>query len=493
MGHGAPPGLAPRIIPAGLRRATGAAGEWSAGEARAEGPPGKTAEPHQAPRRRSPNRKQARVPRIGGGAPDRHDHEKSGLLLDDGELDDVRALLEEFGEPFVHLRGAEIPIRVEEPSRLLIATSRRAVLARGWPGTPGGASPEKVAVVTEDSNTLRSMLRRIGFHLMIRRPVHPYALRLVLLRALYRGSERRRDVRLPFGCEISVRSGLRRRSATLAELSTRGCRLLSNHVFGVGTRVTLQLPPEVAGGRGLALRAKVLRTRAEGDECRAVALSFVDVDASARAQLSQLLKERAEGPVKLAQRQASAARPLPTRPASDPKRTIALPPAPSGDEERRKHRRAAFREQVMTLGERASLILMGRDISAGACGWIPRPAWKRAPGCASRSTGAWTTNRCWYTRAWFATTARTGWGSLSRTHRRMWPRVWKRWWRRCPASRSSTVRQRRWGAWSPRSSSSSAPEASGRAALRSRPARHRRRRRAVLRAPPAARNAQEAS
>lgn len=287
------------------------------------------------------------------------------LLLDDGELDDVRALLEEFGEPFVHLRGAEIPIRVEEPSRLLIATSRRAVLARGWPGTPGEASPEKVAVVTEDSNTLRSMLRRIGFHLMIRRPVHPYALRLVLLRALYRGSERRRDVRLPFGCEISVRSGLRRRSATLAELSTRGCRLLSNHVFGVGTRVTLQLPPEVAGGRGLALRAKVLRTRAEGDGCRAVVLSFVDVDASARAQLSQLLKERAEGPVKLAQRQASAARPLLTRPASDPKCTIALPPAPSGNEERRKHRRAPFREQVMTLGERASLILMGRDISAG--------------------------------------------------------------------------------------------------------------------------------
>ena len=131
------------------------------------------------------------------------------ILLHDGELDDVRELLDELGAEYLQLRGGNIPETLDPPEHLFITTSRRAMLARDWPpsrGTP--PRPYKIGIVSEDSNTLRSMLRRIGFDLLIRRPVHPYALRLVILRALYLGEERRRERRVPVGYEISYRLSL---------------------------------------------------------------------------------------------------------------------------------------------------------------------------------------------------------------------------------------------------------------------------------------------
>jgi len=61
----------------------------------------------------------------------------SVLLLHDGELDDVRALLDELGADYLHLRGGEIPERVDPPEELFIATSRRAIVADKWPPSRG--------------------------------------------------------------------------------------------------------------------------------------------------------------------------------------------------------------------------------------------------------------------------------------------------------------------------------------------------------------------
>ena len=152
------------------------------------------------------------------------------LLLDDGELDDVREILRTVTSEVLHLRGGMIPEVLEPPEKLFIATSRRAVVAGNWPTHSPGEGPVRVAVVTDDSNTLRSMLRRIGFDLLVRRPFHPYALRLLFLRALYSGDERRRETRAPIGAEITFRQGLRKRNAILADLSPKGCRLLSARI-----------------------------------------------------------------------------------------------------------------------------------------------------------------------------------------------------------------------------------------------------------------------
>jgi hypothetical protein len=198
------------------------------------------------------------------------------ILIDDGELDDIRRLLDELGADFVHLRGGSVPAAVEPPAHLFVATARRAVLARRWPPAVGRPPrPMKIAVVDEDSNTARAMLRRMGFDLLVRRPVHAYALRLVLLRALYRGDERRRETRVPIGSEVGFRIGLRRRTALLAELSARGGRLLVRDAVAPGTRLTLQLPRSAGGARGVSLRAKVVRvSEAPEPGAHALALSF---------------------------------------------------------------------------------------------------------------------------------------------------------------------------------------------------------------------------
>ncbi len=305
------------------------------------------------------------------------------LLIDDGELDDVRVLLTELGVAFEHLRGGQVPGAVAAPEQVFIATSRRAAVARDWAfGSRGEEGPTRICVVTEDSNTLRNMLRRMGFELLIRRPVHPYALRLVILRALYHGDERRREQRVPIGTEVGVRSGLRRRTAMLADLSTRGCRLLSKRPFAVGSRVTVQLPRELTEGRTLSLRARVIRTRDAGDEAQdghSVALGFEKISMDARRQIFQIMKDRAHGPARLPRAAAPEARPS-APPAASCAKTAeeAAPPrlplaAPGSGDDRRKHPRVPFEREVMALGEAAGRAVIGRDLSAGGMRVEPHP------------------------------------------------------------------------------------------------------------------------
>src|SRR5262245_22743331 len=178
------------------------------------------------------------------------------LIVDDGELDDVRDILADLGAEFALLRGGAIPDRLAPPSRLFVATPRRALLAQHWKASRDAELPLCVGIVAEDSNTLRSMLRRLGFQLLIRRPVNPYAPRSLLLGALYAGEERRVHDRVAIGAPIAYRSGLRRRTGTIAELSRRGGRLLTETPPGAGSRITLQLVvPD--SERSLSLRARV--------------------------------------------------------------------------------------------------------------------------------------------------------------------------------------------------------------------------------------------
>ena len=284
----------------------------------------------------------------------------SVLLIDDGELDDVRELLQEVHADFVHLRGGSVPASVPPPVDLFVATSRRAVLASNWPPPSGSpARPTKIAVVTEDSNTLRNMLRRLGFDLLIRRPVHPYAFRLLVLHALYSGDERRRERRVPIGAEISYRSGLRRKTVVLADLSLRGCRLLSKDQPKLGARLTLQLGREVTGGKALSLRTKVLRVSdaPEGEGQHAIALAFDGLKDDQRRQVFQIMRDRQHGPAQLAKEVDRA-----------PRADTALPDGagdPLETENRRKHGRSEYVREVVNLDQEASQLLMGRDISVG--------------------------------------------------------------------------------------------------------------------------------
>lgn len=299
----------------------------------------------------------------------------SVLLIDDGELDDVRVLLAQMGVEFVHYRGGQIPETVEPPRDLFVATSRRALLVEDW---PLDAKPNKIAVVTEDSNTLRNLLRRNGFNLLIRRPVHPYALRLVLLRALYSGKERRMDPRLPIGHPIRYRTGLRSKQAWMADLSLRGCRLLLDDSPQAGSRLTLQIPSGVTDGRSLTLRGKVLRVSPAGSQSGGVryaaAIHFEKLSMDAKRRIFRVLNDRVHGPVAL-EEPVAMDEPVESEAAASTASHAQSPlAAPATPEDRRKHGRVAYPQEISIHGDEAQSVLMGRDLSMGGMSIEPHPS-----------------------------------------------------------------------------------------------------------------------
>ncbi len=220
------------------------------------------------------------------------------LLLHDGELADVLALLSRMDLPPVERRGRPGPADIERPWDLVIATPRRLLEL-----VDRGSAPERcVAVLDKDSKTARAMLQRSGVRHLVRRPVHPQALRLFLLYSLYRGPEKRRDRRVSVGTPVQLRAGgFRRRRALLADLSQTGARLLLDHDVAPGRRARLYLPAPLAP-RGLRLRAVVVRACAAEDTRFGrfeVALRFEDASAAQRQALSRAIAVHRAGPAML--------------------------------------------------------------------------------------------------------------------------------------------------------------------------------------------------
>jgi hypothetical protein len=226
------------------------------------------------------------------------------LLLDDGELDDIHKMLEELGVGYGRVRGGAIVDNTPAPSNLLISTPRR-IDAVHLPktGTPEGDALTRIVVVNEDSTTLRARLREVGFDYLVRRPVHAEALRLLVLHCLYAGDERRREPRVPVGVEISFRTGLLPRRATLADLSTRGARILSRWPLEPGRRITVTIPESAGIPEQISLKGRVIRMSLDEhlgpDGPYGAAVAFDEVDAATRHELEWILEERARGPATL--------------------------------------------------------------------------------------------------------------------------------------------------------------------------------------------------
>lgn len=345
----------------------------------------------------------------------------SVLLLDDGELDDVQEMLEEMRIPFGRIRGASIVSGMPGPTDLLIATPRRIDAVREFRDNhPAGSAPVRIVVTGEDSNTLRERLRKVGFDYIVRRPVHPEALRLLVLNSLYAGEDRRTEPRVPMGYEITFKSGFIPRQGTLVDLSSRGCRVLTRYPLETGKRIRIRIPEAVGAAEPLVLRARVIRgrfcERAGANGLYAIALLFEKLPNEARKEIEWIIEARSKGPLRLdegvSQRiedrneaEERGIREIPARNLrSDPRfepegtghpamesdgdsmrrdaeekplqsaetyaRTVEAasdlrPPEPAADsvQDRRRLRRAAFASKVPAFGSRALRVLVGRDIS----------------------------------------------------------------------------------------------------------------------------------
>jgi hypothetical protein len=308
------------------------------------------------------------------------------LLVDDGELEDVRDCLLDLGAEFAHLRGGAVPAKLDAPRDLFITTTRHATLARPWPKPDAGARPVRIAVVSEDSGTLRATLRQMGFTFLVRRPVHPIALRLLLLHALYHGQERRAKPRIPLGYRVSLKFGMRRRDALLVDLSEGSCRLLTEEAIPEASKISVQVPSELCGDDGFTLPGRVVRCQRDHtspeDGGYAVAVQFSTLGESALSLLDEALAAHQLGAASPRDRSETADPPNPRGDESSPRLVRRVSPrdsapqraagagsrpaAPEGSD-RRKQPRVQYSNRVVAAAADGSLhrVLIGRDLSSG--------------------------------------------------------------------------------------------------------------------------------
>ncbi len=318
------------------------------------------------------------------------------LLLHDGELADVKSLAETI--------GALVVETVAPGERLewdVLVTTPRYAKSEHLAGARSKAV--RIAVLDRNSRTLRTLLRRSGVDLVVRRPVHPAALRLVLVHALYRGPERRTR-RVAVGAPVRFRLGLLKRDGMLADLSLRGCLLLSRHGVRVGQGVVVWVPDPATDGRSFALRGSIVRTMTTERGERGFGVDFGKVAKGLVPQLKAAVVAHLDGPAAgsrelvspaIARAQAAAPEEAPqdagsTQPVmysaggsvrrevvrahadyqesttSDaPAETNDATEAADTDERRRAARYAYAGRRVVALGEQAARVLIGRDLSVG--------------------------------------------------------------------------------------------------------------------------------
>lgn len=328
------------------------------------------------------------------------------LLVDDGELDEVARVLDGQGIAYRRLRGGQIPAEVAPPRDLLIVTPRRVErVRRGSPIEARPGRPLRIIAVGEDSPAMRRRLRRSGLHLLIRLPADPEIWRLLVARALYRGSERREDPRVAVGSPVALGGTTSPGSAdddsVLLDLSNRGCRLRTGAALAIGDPVAFSMPEqeEAWPGQGaLTLRGRVRRIVVDaetGDRTAAIVFDD-DLEETTRTALAALINHWASGPKawssgpgSLGAESGPAAPAIPAcQLASLPDLTLddeTDPPIPSDGEvrihldhrashaehadarfdERRIQPRARYASSVEATGHEGPFVLIGRDLSSG--------------------------------------------------------------------------------------------------------------------------------
>jgi hypothetical protein len=288
------------------------------------------------------------------------------VVADDGELADIRELLDEFGVDFAHWRKGAVPVGTVDVRQLLVVSGPRAMslgLQRPVVRDPGRAV--WIAVLPEGSSSGGTSLLQLGFDYLVRRPVHPAALRHLLTQAVFHGDNRRRGKRVAVGYGITFKSGLRRHAATLIDLSPRGGRILSQKRMPAGTAVTLQLPAELADGSTLEIPGKILRVQRgelEGGRPSEVSMSiaFDEFTSLLKERLRAVLVSLLRGPSSMAS--VDEAPHSPARDAAAPSQAAPSEPASPDTVQRRRSPRGVFEEELLVFGgcDRA---IVGCDLS----------------------------------------------------------------------------------------------------------------------------------
>ena len=174
------------------------------------------------------------------------------LLLDDGELTDVRSVLDQLDIPWTDGVG-DLPVPTDSPEGsevpLLVTTVERARNLR----KPGAEPPAHHLhlVVADARSDDADPWGGVPCDFVLRRPIERTVLALLARRAGYEGPERRRVSRVAIGAPVVLTIDGADRDAVLAQLSIRGCGLIIGRALEPGQSVDVVLPDELTASRPL--------------------------------------------------------------------------------------------------------------------------------------------------------------------------------------------------------------------------------------------------
>ncbi len=293
------------------------------------------------------------------------------LVVDAPGLEDVAALSRDHGAIVERIPEVDLGEADLGNADLLVCP---APLVPALPPAPPSGTGVCVAVLAAGDTTTQAEIPSGWRGFLIRRPVHPAALRLLVGYLLYRGPERRREHRVTVGSRIRLRVGGAPRFATLLDLSAAGCRVAAPLALPAGARVGVEFPEPVTRRRPLRLDAEVIRVARAPDAAGSahpgseVALRFGPMPAAARSELRRIASLYLRGPAleeSLAGvRLRDLAPELAERAAQVSGRTASAGECREPGE-RRGEPRVPYRRRVIARGRDGVRVLLGSDISPG--------------------------------------------------------------------------------------------------------------------------------
>lgn len=309
---------------------------------------------------------------------ERRPHTPYPLLAYDGNtLDDVFELLEEMGAQPRHVRvtGPEGLKGWQDVPKLLLVDAADA-LTLDIPHQADHQGVLRVAIASSQSEVLGSLLRRLGYQYLIRRPLHRDAIEILFRNLLHKGQSRRASPRVVLGAsaELRTRSWTPTRPCSLLDLSRGGCLLASRRRIPLRKKVQLLVGGEITGARGLVLTGHVIRRRYDDASMQwQVALRFHPSVEAQGVQIGRLLRSTTVAPAKKleatpGQRLFAFAR----RALGHGKKLLPLP----GHPDRRRDARARFDRHVCKLdesGTRVTALLTGYDLTTRGMRVQPHP------------------------------------------------------------------------------------------------------------------------
>lgn len=210
----------------------------------------------------------------------------SVLVIDDGELDRVQALLERMPIDWLRCAEPDSGVALELPTDLIISSGPRSMR---MPALEGSGQPLWVCIYDQDFLPLRERLRDLGVHYLVSGELAPHAFQLFLRQLLNRGQERRSVRRIPLHCDVQLTVGRERCSARLLELSRESCVLSARRAFSHGQQVSLRLPAEHTGDEDLDVSGSVIRANGAPGERITAVICFDTSEPRAIAHLQDLL------------------------------------------------------------------------------------------------------------------------------------------------------------------------------------------------------------